>query len=271
MTAPDGMLGRYLLSALEQNPPTELTLFHCSGTEDDLDAEHLNLEETRELLSSLEKSVPSRIVYVSSWQVYSADGGEDVDETRPAFAWSEAGRTKAQTELLMEKWAAEHGVALTIVRPAYMFGKGVDGTMAQLFERVLANRYVHIRGNNAKMSAVTAYDAARAIVALAGNPGVFNISDGRAHEWLKLAESMVANVGLSKRMPHLPEKWAKWIYKMFKMLPVVEQMLGPAALGPMSHTLTLNNDKVREATGIEFYDTLAVIARTEKDYPYEDS
>lgn len=152
-----------------------------------------------------------------------------------------------------------------------MFGRGVDGELLRLFNRVIRGHYVHIRDNDAKMSAVTALDAAKAMILLAGKPGIFNISDGVGHTWLALAEAMTANIGAQKRMTHLPEKWAKFIYKWFGRLPLVEETLSPAALEPMSRTLVLDNTRVREATGLEFHNTLDVIDRRDNTYPYEDA
>lgn len=272
ITGEDTMLGRHLVAELRKCASMdELTLFHCAGTESDDHAEELNVGATRRLLDSFGDVVPRRVVYASSWQVYSPDAGEGVDESRPTFARSAAGRSRAQTELLIEKWAARHGVTLTIVRPALIFGKGVEGDMLRLFNRVIKGHYVHIRGNDACMSAVTAVDAARAMVRLAGKTGIFNLSDGRAHTWLSLVEAMTANAGAQKRVTHLPARWAEWIYRFFRWLPIVEETLSSRALAPVSRTLVLDNSRVREATGIEFYDTVEVIARRDKDYPYEDS
>lgn len=271
ITAPESMLGRYLQAELERHQNADLengTIFHCAGTEEEAGAMEKNYEATRRLLSGLEEAPPANIVYASSWQVYSPDAGEGVTETRPTFARSEAGRSKARTEMLLERWCREHGVCLTIVRPALMFGTGIDGAMLRLFNRAIRGHYVHLRGNKAKVSLVTALDAARAMVALAGKPGVYNLSDGRAHTWLELVESMTANAGARKRMTHLPEKWAAFIYKWFGRLPIVEECLSPAALEPLSLTCVLDNSKVTEVTGMRFFDTAAVIARTEKDYPY---
>lgn len=271
LTGGDTMLGRYLLAQLAQcEPQPELTLFHCAGTEEEADADQLNRQATEKLLENL-PAMPQRVIYVSSWQVYSPDAGEDVDESRPTFAWSEVGKSKARTELLLEKWAEQNGVTLTIVRPAQMFGTGVDGAMLRLFNRAVSGRYVHIRGNEAKTSAVTALDAARAILKLAGQPGIFNISDGRAHRWIDLVESMTANIGARKRMTHLPEKWVSFFYRWFRFLPIVQENLSPEALEPMSRTLVLDNTKVRRVTGMDFHNTLDVIARLDKSYPYENA
>lgn len=270
LTGADSLLGRYVKMELEGcAPQPELTLYHCAGTEDDSDAIAQNLEATESLLESL-PAEPRRVVYVSSWQVYSPDAGEGIDESRPAFARSEAGKSKARTELLLEKWCKSRGVILTIVRPAQMFGTGVGGAMLRLFNRAVSGHYVHIRGNEAKTSAVTALDAARAIVKLAGKPGIFNISDGNAYRWIDLVEAMTANAGAQKRMTHLPEKWASFIYRWFKFVPIVKETLSPEALEPLGRTIMLDNSKVCRATGITFHNTLDVIARRDKTYPYEN-
>lgn len=272
LTGAGGMLGRHLHSALrEAAPQPVLTLFHCAGTEEDTDAVELNVNATERLLRSLERSgIPQRVVYASTWQVYSPDAGEGVDEKRPAFARSEAGKAKARVEMMLKKWCVANGAVLTVVRPALMFGKGVDGAMLRLYNHVLRGRYVHIRGNDGKISAVTAFDAARAMILLAGHPGIFNLSDGRAHTWLALAEAMTANAGAEKRMPALPAKWADTIYRLFGRIPAVAEMLGPETQEPRRRTLVLDGSKAAAATGISFHDTLEVIARRDATYPYED-
>ena len=164
VTDPEGMVGRHLLPMLsERTPLSQRTLFHLAGTDEDADAEAKNVEATRRLLDRLESEdkMPRQILYLSSHRVYNPDAGEGVDESRMLSPQGEAGRTRALTEQLLGAWTADHDVELTIVRAAYTFGKGIDGEMRRLFDRVVAGRYVHIRGNDACMSAVTAYDVAR--------------------------------------------------------------------------------------------------------------
>lgn len=272
VTGAETLAGRYLIENLRKDGPLAAdTLFHCEGSEEETDAETRNVGATSALLAQIGDCPPVNMVYLSSWQVYSPDAGEGVDESRPTFARSEAGRTKARCETILGKWCAERGVTLTVVRPALMFGKGIDGRMLRLFNRVIRGHYVHIRGNDSKMSAVTALDAACAMILLSGHPGIYNVSDGCAHTWLSLAEAMTANAGSQKRMTHLPEKWARWTARVFGWLPIVRETLSDEALRPFSQTLTLDNSKAVRDTGMTFYDTLAVIARTDKDYPYEDA
>lgn len=271
ITWADTMTGHYLEAVLsEGHGPEARTVFHTGGTDEEENAEALNVEATRRMLEELESSPPANIVYQSSRLVYSPDAGESVDESRPALAVTAAGKAKAQTELLLEKWCATRGVTLTIVRPALMFGTGVDGWLLRLFNRVVRGHYVHIRGNDARTSLVTAYDVARAMVRLAGKPGVYNVSDGKAHRWIDVVEAMTANAGAQKRMTHLPEKWARFIYKWFGTLPIVKETLSPEALEPFGRTLVLDNTRAAAATGLKFYDTVEVIARRDKEYPYEN-
>lgn len=256
------MVGRYLRQVLGKegsgvvpgSDHEQAVVFVCGGIE----------ESGLEALAGAEQ-----IVYVSSHEVYSPDAGEGVDESRPAFAWSEDGKRHARAELMLEKWCAAKGMMLTIVRPALMFGSGVDGWLLRLFNRVIRGHYVHIRGNDAKVSLVTALDTARAMAKLTGKPGIYNVSDGKPHRWIDVVEAMTANAGAQKRMTHLPEKWARLIYKWFGRLPIVEECLSPEALEPFSRTCVLDNRKVAEATGLVFFDTLEVIARRDKGYPYE--
>lgn len=301
VTGAGGMLGRYLMEILRNDPGVEVvavslrdkegvsfrdkegvslrdkielpedidTFYHLAGTEEEADAEAVNLGLTQRLLAELEKHPPRNLVMVSSWRVYPSDAGENVGETHNTWTSSEAGRTKARAEMEAEKWAARTGACLTIARPARMFGTGVHGDTLRLFNRILNGRYVQIRDNAARTSVVTALDCARCLSLLPGKPGIFNISDGRPCTWEALAEAMGANTGVRKRLVHLPAKWAATIYRFFRFLPIVKESLSPEALEPMSRTLTLDNSKVKEATGIEFFDTLSVISREEKNYPYD--
>lgn len=44
-----------------------------------------------------------------------------------------------------------------------MFGNGVGGETLRMFRDAVNGRYIHICGNDARLSIVTAYDVARAI------------------------------------------------------------------------------------------------------------
>lgn len=265
----DTPVGRYLADELGHSAPAgRRVAYICTDRDDTGDARGVSAGELERVLAELEADLPAQVIYLSSHRVYSEDAGEGVDESRPTFGRTATGRAFLKAERRLTDWASARGVTLTVGRAAAAFGEGISGDMAELFNRVINGRYIHVRGNEAKLSAVTSLDAARALRSLAGKPGTFNISDGNSYTWVSLAEAMTANAGAQKRMTHLPEKWVKWINRLFGRLPIVAETLGPEALAPFSRTLTLDNSRLVEATGMTFHNTLEVIARRDKTYPY---
>ncbi len=254
----------FMVPTLPERPDVAI---HCAGSEDDA---ALNDRLGRGFLDAVAAVAPKAVLLVSSWQVYSADAGEGVDETRPLWASTEVGRSKARMEKEFGDAARMAGIPLAVVRPARMFGSGVGGEMRRLFDRVVAGKYLHIRENDARLSLVTAHDCAAAVLALAGRSGVYNVSDGRGHRWVDLCEAMSANAGEFKRMPRIPARWATVIKKLFPRLPIVKVMLSDEALKPVSTSLTLDTSRLGSAINMEFHDTLEVIARRDKSYPYEN-
>ena len=297
ITGASGMLGGYLLTLLknEDNEVTTLQrhdadiicdlksdkpdfgkktfdlVIHAAGSQDEADAFDLNLEGTRRLLFALEETPPKEFVYVSSWEVYSPDSGEDVKEDHQLWASTKVGQSKARAEDMMVKWSAEHDVLLTVIRPARMFGKGVKGEMKTLFNDVVNSRYIHVRGNDARLSLVCAIDVAQAIRRLHTFGGTYNVSDGRGAKWIELAEAMSANCGAMKRQTFLPEKWATAAWKFASWLPPVKASLPPETLARRSKTMTLSDMNLRERIiGWDPYPALDVIRHECPDYPYLD-
>ncbi len=297
VTGASGMLGGYLLPILKKEDNVVTTLqrhdadiicdltkdapqlgsknfdlvIHSAGSHDDADALELNFEGTRRLLEALDAKPPKEFVYVSSWEVYSPDSGEDVKEDHQLWASTKVGQSKARAEEIVRKWAEEHGVLLTIVRPARMFGKGVKGEMKTLFNDVINSRYIHVRDNDARLSLVCASDVAEAILMLHSIGGTYNIADNKGAKWIELAEAMSSNSGAMKRQTFLPEKWAEVAWKIASWLPPVKTSLSPDTLTRRSKTLTLSTEALQNALPKwNPYPTLDVISRENKDYPYVD-
>lgn len=244
---------------------------HAAGSCDESDAISVNLDGTVRLLESLESHPPREIVFVSSWEVYSPDAGENVDEEHPIWASTKVGQSKALAEKAVREWCEAQGVRLTIVRPARMFGKGIKGEMARLFNDVVNARYIHVRDNDARLSLVCALDVASAINMLHSIGGIFNISDGVGASWINLADAMSANCGMMKRQTFLPAKWAAAAWKYVSWIPAVKASLSPDVLARRSKTLTLSNEKLLKALpSWSPFAAIEVISRKDKSYPYAD-
>lgn len=246
------------------------TVIHTAGTEDPAKAMLLNLEGTRRLLQALENNPPQNFVYISSHRVYSRDAGEDITEETNTWASDEVGKSKAQTETLLKEWCTQRDVTLTILRPARMFGNGVKGETLTLFNDALGAKYIHIRENDAKVSLVCAYDVALAISRIYDEGGIYNASDGIPVKFIDMVEALTANAGAKKRMTHLPAAWAEWLWRLGRWIPSINRNLAPNVVEERMKTKIINGNKLAEATGIQYHDTIAVIERTHKDYPYTE-
>lgn len=297
ITGASGMLGGYLLPIMQKEDNVVTTLqrhdadiicdltkdipnlgdktfdlvVHAAGSHDEADALDLNFEGTRRLLEAIEANPPKEFVYMSSWEVYSPDSGEDVKEDHLLWASTKVGQSKARAEELVGKWCTDHNVLLTILRPARMFGKGVKGEMKTLFNDVVNSRYIHVRDNDATLSLVCAIDVADAIKQLHSIGGTYNIADGKGAKWIELAEAMSSNCGAMKRQTFLPKKWADVAWQFASWLPAVKASLSPDTLSRRSKTLTLSTEALRYALPVwKPYPTIDVISRQNKEYPYLD-
>lgn len=295
ITGASGMLGQYIASLLPEKSFLTLgrgtdndfvydlrsdtpdfdgrgfkSVVHCAGTESEQDAFALNVEGTRHLLDALSANPPAEFTYISSFRVYPSDAGENVTEDFSLNPDSDAGRSKLEAERLVASWAAQNGVRLTIIRPARMFGTGVGGEMLRLFNDTLSGAYMHVRGNDARLSIVTAIDVATAVVKLRGLPGIFNAADGRNPSWLTLAEAMTANAGTPKRIMQIPPVVAEWMWRLGRWIPSVNRNLNPETMKRRLTTLTLDGSRLSQAAGMEYFDTVSVINHSDSSYPYSE-
>ena len=293
ITGAGGMLGQYVMEQFKNEKIASLGLrqdanfkidltketpnfgdskfdavIHTAGTEEDSAAMELNLEGTKRLLSALEKNPPNKFVYISSYQVYSRDAGENIDEETQTWSTSKAGKSKALAEQFIKDWCQNFDVVLSIIRPARMFGNGVKGDTLRLFNDALTGKYIHIRGNDAKVSLVCALDVAKGIKEIYNLGGIYNASDNNPVKYIDMVEAMTANAGAKKRMTHLPADWAEWLWRLFKWIPSIHRNLAPQIVEARMKSLTLNGSKLAEITGIKYHNTISVIERTDKDYPY---
>ncbi|MCM1153513.1 MAG: hypothetical protein NC328_07665 [Muribaculum sp.] len=283
--APEGMLRRYLLEefkadqcisvSLDENTSlpvgTRFDLAVLAPSRDSTVGDH-SLPALRSILKSLaaKENLPGSLTLIGSDAVYSPDAGAGIDENTPLNPADAHGEFMAAAEREVKLWSEATGVGCTVLRAAMTFGKDVDGVAAGLFADVIGRRYIHVRGEEGRISVVTAIDLARAVRLTAGTTGVFNVADGSDPTWCRLAEAMSANAGAEKRMATLPAKWADVAWRYAKALPAVRASLSPAVRETRSLTRTLSSEKLQLASGWSPFNTLDVLARTDPDYPYCD-
>lgn len=242
---------------------------HCAGSEED-SLEALNSEGTRHLLQALSGDrLPKWFVYVSSFSVYGKEG-ENLTEDAILSPQSAAARSKEKAEREVTYWTQENGVVSTIIRPARMFGTGVHGETLRLFNDALNGSFIHIRGNNARTSIVTALDVAKGILSVYQTGGVYNLADNRNPMFIEMVQAMTANAGREKRLTTLPASWAEWVWRICRIFPAIDRNLNPDVVGQRLKTMTIDGKRFSETSGLKYYNTIEVIARRDTDYPYDE-
>jgi nucleoside-diphosphate-sugar epimerase len=225
-----------------------------------------------EIITRCGNNPPKHILYVGSVSVYGRTEGEQLDENTGIRALTEKGKYYSKNERTLESFVKEKNITLTILRSVEMFGKGMSGDFAVMCDKVMRGIYLNIRDHSPRRSLVLAYDVARVAREVYAMGGIYNVSDGYDHTLPELAKSMGENLGRSKSVYTLPLKWAKLLAKIGDIIPFVGNILDSGSLHERTHTLTYSNGKVAGALpdGFSFIDTLRVLTRENKEYPYED-
>lgn len=238
---------------------------HVAGTDDPARADALNNQGTHRLLHALEKQPPGHFTYISTVNVYGLNPGEDVREDCFLRPDTDYARSKIRAEKMLEKWCGTHSVSLTILRPAITIGPGMHGGMARMAQLIGKGLYMHLRGNQARRSLVMADDVAKAVVLTLGVPGVYNVTDGRGHTMVEIADAMAANVTPGKRLLTIPAAFVKWPLKLLGR----ESRLR-CAYRLLTQSATYSSKALQEAVCFDPYDTVEVMARRHLSYPYKE-
>ena len=244
---------------------------HAAGTRSPEHAVQVNYEGTLNLLKALEDNPPRSFVYISSMEVYGCLEGEMIGEVSSVWAEEQPGKSRILAERAVWEWCADRGVTCTILRPAPMFGRDVSGWQRDMFNAVNTGYFYLIRGNCARRSIVLAYDVAQIIRRIHRIGGVYNVADPRARSFEDLAEAMARNSGKDKSVYRLPLKWARVLALAGDRIPVIGKVMDSRSFDFQLSSLTYDVSALLEKTDYAFFDTVEVIARRDKTYPYEDA
>jgi GDP-4-dehydro-6-deoxy-D-mannose reductase len=191
-------------------------IFQCAGgtgTSDDATLQRLHVDATGTLLGAVRRHVPDAVVVLfgsaAEYGPVTADELPIREETppRPTSAY---GRSKLAQTRLAERYAAEHGLRVHVVRPFNLLGPGLGGQYfaAALVERLRALRRAGAAGSvpianaDATRDWVDVRDAVDAVVRLAldappvpGTMGLFNLATGVETTVLELADAVCRLAG----------------------------------------------------------------------------
>lgn len=260
----------YSDEAIEDLPETDLVV-HTAGVQNPEMSIRTNLEGTKHLLAALDKNPPKYFVFISCTEIYGRDNGEEISEKNHPWTTDKFGQSKVLAARAVDEWCRQHGTVCTILRPVPMFGKGMTGKWAELYDEVSRGTYFLVRDNQTMRSVVLAYDVARVVREIHTIGGYFNVADPKHHGFADIVDAMGINRGTDKTPYRIPAKWARLLSKVGNIIPFRHPLPTSESLHFQLSTLTYNADKLLEALPeFKFHDTVEVISRRDKDYPYLD-
>jgi nucleoside-diphosphate-sugar epimerase len=206
---------------------------------------------TRHLLAALakEKSLPQRLIYISTTGVYGDCAGTRIDETRPARPASARARRRVDAESELRRWGRRNGVAVSILR-----APGIYAHDRLPLERLRNGTPALAAADDVFTNHIHADDLARAAVAALrhGLPNrVINVCDDSD---LRMGDyfDRVADAFALPHPPRLSRQQAA-------------EVLSPLQLSFMSESRRIGNRRLKEELRLRLrypsvLDTLAAVA-----------
>lgn len=187
------------------------TVFHCAaksadwGTRGEFRTANVDLVQT--LVDAARAENVERFVHVSTTDVYGyphAPCAEDHPLVRRGFPYNE---TKIESEEIVWRAHAE-GLAVTVVRPATIYGPRSESTVADFADLVQKGEMVHIGGGEIPAGLVYVDDVVDAMIVAASAP----IAVGRAYNlchpsrvtWRQYVGAMAERIGVAAPKVNLP-------------------------------------------------------------------
>ncbi|MGE3821275.1 MAG: NAD-dependent epimerase/dehydratase family protein [Isosphaeraceae bacterium] len=144
----------------------------------------LNVEALRHLLEAATEAKVGRFVHVSSLGVYEGRDHFGTDETVPPAAESLDAytRSKVEAEALALEYHRRRGLAVSIVRPGFIYGPRDRTVLPKLLDALRAGRFFYFGSGNQILNCVYVKNLVQAIFLAAEVPAaigeVFNVTDG---------------------------------------------------------------------------------------------
>jgi nucleoside-diphosphate-sugar epimerase len=188
-------------------------VYNCAGLSSDWGRwsafRAANVDGVANLLEAARRAgTVERFVHVSSTDVYGypVTPSDETDELRDVGL--PYNRSKCLGDALARRFCRETGLAVTVVRPATIFGPRSKDWVVELGELLSAGRVVTIGGGAVQAGLVYVDDVAQAMIALAGNPATvgeaYNVVDPGSLTWRAYFDRVADGLGVARPRFDLP-------------------------------------------------------------------
>jgi 2-alkyl-3-oxoalkanoate reductase len=177
------------------------------------------LDATENLGRAAARAGVGRFLHISSTSAYGHpdEGGPPIDESAPLgqniwWPWDDYTVSKVESERILLRLAASCSLAVTVIRPSWLYGERDRTTTARLVER-LRRRQVRVigRGDN-PMSAIYAGTVAEAAILAARDPGsageAYNITNQGKITQEEFLNCFAEACGAARVTRHVPYRLA---------------------------------------------------------------
>ncbi|RUL88920.1 NAD-dependent epimerase/dehydratase family protein [Tautonia sociabilis] len=175
----------------------------------------LNVEALRLLLDASVAANVSRFVHVSSLGVYEGRDHHGTDETTPPAANSLDAYTRSKTEAeqLALRYHAERGLAVSVVRPGFIYGERDRTVLPKLLDALRKGTFTYFGSGDQALNCIYVKNLVAGIFLAAEVPAavgeVFNLTDGQRISKRQFVSRVAELAGLEPPSRKIPLKLAK--------------------------------------------------------------
>ncbi|MFQ5892705.1 MAG: NAD-dependent epimerase/dehydratase family protein, partial [Nitrospinota bacterium] len=189
------------------------TIFHCAAIVSDwAEAEALERVNVGGLQAMMEAALAAgarRFIYVSTLAVMGHDPQVNVDESAPLVLSGDAyNRSKVLAEQLALRYHRERGLAVSILRPPYIYGMRDRQFLPRLLETLQSGAFRYIGSGHQPFSLVYIENLVDAMLSAAERPEavgqVYLITDGEPVTRRQLVETVCEGLGLARPTRTVP-------------------------------------------------------------------
>lgn len=206
----------------------------------------VNVTGTSNLLLALGlcKPLPQSMVYISSVAVYGLSTGTNVDERAPLLAADPYGKSKIESEQLIEQFGKENHLHTCILRLPLIAGKNPPGNLGFMIRAIRKGFYFSFGNGNVRKSMVLATDVAALIPELFGTTGTYNLTDGNHPRFEEVEQAILTGLnhkGTVRKIPAFLVKWMAWCGDLLGSKAPINSV----KLKKMQSELTFSDQKAR--------------------------
>jgi len=241
-------------------------VFHCAAMVSDWapleDMMRVNVHGTRHLAeAAVACGRLKRFVYLSSMVVFGMHPQRDFDESAPRIHTGDHyNLTKIRAEELVQQFARDRGLPVSIVRPPYLYGPRDRQFLPRVLENLKNGQFRFVGSGRQPLSLTYVGNLVEALWLAATKPEakgeVFLITDGEAITRERILEIVCEETGYPMPTRHVPRWLVRAVCPIFEGLYSLRRTAEPPLVNKfrlkfMSTPLTYSIAKARRVLGYE--------------------